>query len=457
MTARHSGSAAADAPPGGEAVGGTPGPPDVDAPATDPAAPAPAATDPTEPALPVLTEPAEGVPEVISEPAALAEAAARLAAGTGPVAVDAERASGYRYGQRAFLVQLRRAGTGTLLVDPDALRDLSSLTAAMGDAEWVLHAASQDLACLAEVGLRPGGELVDTELGARLAGFPKVGLAAVLQRLLGVDLAKEHSAVDWSTRPLPEPWLRYAALDVELLLPLRDALLDVLEEQGKLAWAAEEFAAVRDAPPAAPRTDPWRRTSGLHAIRSRRQLAVVRELWEEREQLAQRRDVSPGRILPDRAVVAAATAMPTSPAALAALPVFSGPANRRRAATWLEAIRRGQALPEQDLPRTSTPATGPPPPRTWKDRDPAAAARLAAARDVVTARAEELDIPVENLLQPDLLRRTCWEPPEPLDESSVSTALAAGGARAWQVALLAGALADALDVPPPAEATTRTS
>ncbi|MEJ5868846.1 HRDC domain-containing protein [Pseudokineococcus sp. 5B2Z-1] len=396
------------------------------------------------PALPVLTEPAEGVPEVVADGAGLADAAERLAAGTGPLAVDAERASGYRYGQRAFLVQLRRAGTGTLLVDPDALPDLSVLADAAGDAEWVLHAAGQDLPCLADVGMRPGGDLVDTELGARLAGFPRVGLAAVLQRLLGVDLAKEHSAVDWSTRPLPEPWLRYAALDVELLLPLRDALLAVLDEQGKLDWARQEFAAVRDAPPAPPRTDPWRRTSGLHAVRSRRQLAVVRELWEERERIAQRRDVSPGRVLPDRAVVAAATAMPTSPAALTAMPVFSGPANRRRAATWLEAVRRGQALPERDLPPTSTPSSGPPPPRSWKDKDPAAAARLAAARDVVAARSEELAVPVENLLQPDLLRRTCWEPPSPLDEAGLRRALAAGGARPWQVDLLAPALAAAM-------------
>ncbi|MEJ5944544.1 HRDC domain-containing protein [Pseudokineococcus basanitobsidens] len=398
-----------------------------------------------EPApVPVLTEPADGVPEVVSAPDALADAAARLAAGTGPVAVDAERASGYRYGQRAFLVQLRREGTGTLLVDPEALPDLSALADALGDAEWVLHAASQDLPCLAEVGLRPGGELVDTELGARLAGFPRVGLAAVLQRLLGVDLAKEHSAVDWSTRPLPEPWLRYAALDVELLLPLRDALLAELEEQGKTAWARQEFAAVRDAPPAPPRAEPWRRTSGLHAVRSRRQLAVVRELWEERERLAQRRDVAPGRVLPDRAVVAAATAMPTSPAALTALPVFSGPANRRRAAQWLDAVRRGQAVPDDELPRTSTPPTGPPPPRTWKDRDPAAAARLAAAREVVDALSTEHDLPVENLLQPDLLRRTCWEPPEPLDATTVADALRDGGARPWQVDLLAEPLAAAV-------------
>ncbi len=147
-----------------------------------------------------LDTPSDGVPPVVTSPEGLAEVVAALAAGTGPVAVDAERASGHRYGQRAFLVQLRREGAGTALIDPAALPDLSALGAALEDAEWVLHAASQDLPCLAEVGLRPR-TLFDTELGSRLAGLQRVGLAAVVEEFLGLGLAKEHSAVDWSTRP----------------------------------------------------------------------------------------------------------------------------------------------------------------------------------------------------------------------------------------------------------------
>ncbi|WP_338073836.1 ribonuclease D, partial [Kineococcus siccus] len=200
-----------------------------------------------EPEAPLLSAPADGVPDVVTTPEALAGVVAAMSAGTGPVAVDAERASGYRYGQRAFLVQLRRRGAGTALVDPAALPDLSSLGEALADVEWVLHAANQDLPCLAEVGMRPT-TLFDTELGSRIAGLPRVGLGAVVEEFLGIRLAKEHSAVDWSTRPLPEPWLNYAALDVEVLLELRDALADRLTEQGKLAWAQEEFAAVVDAP-----------------------------------------------------------------------------------------------------------------------------------------------------------------------------------------------------------------
>lgn len=398
--------------------------------------------DPREPRP--LTSPRGGVPEVTDTPAALQAVAQRLAAGTGPVAVDAERASGYRYGQRAFLVQLHRAGTGTLLVDPVPLDDLAVLGEALGDAEWVLHAASQDLPCLAEVGLRPGGDLFDTELAARLAGFEKVGLAAVVERMLGWQLAKEHSAVDWSTRPLPAEWLTYAALDVDVLLDLREALAAELAAQGKSDWAAQEFAAVRDAAPAAPRLEPWRRTSGLHTVRGRRQLAVVRELWQVREEMARRRDLAPGRVLPDRAIVAAAAAMPASVPELTALPVFSGPANRRIAARWFAAVDRARRLSDDELPAPTLASEGPPPARLWKDRNPDAAARLAAARQAVAALSREHAVPVENLLQPDLLRRLCWEPPEPAGPQDVAERLRAGGARPWQVSLLAGPLAEAL-------------
>jgi ribonuclease D len=391
-----------------------------------------------------LLAPRNGTPQLVDTAPALQQAAQRLQAGAGPVAVDAERASGYRYGQRAFLVQLQRQGAGTVLVDPVQLPDLTSLAGALGDTQWVLHAASQDLPCLTEVGLRPGGTLFDTELAARLAGFEKVGLAAVVERLLGWQLAKEHSAVDWSTRPLPADWLLYAALDVDVLLDLRDALAAELDEQGKAQWAAEEFAAVRDADPPSPRRDPWRRTSGLHTVRGGRQLAVVRELWQTREEMARRRDIAPGRILPDRAIVAAAGAMPATVPELTALPIFSGPANRRIARRWLAAIDRARQLPAAELPPPTLPAEGPPPPRLWKDRDPDAARRLAASRAAVAELSEEHRVPVENLLAPDLLRRLCWEPPEDRSLEAVSAALRDGGARPWQVTLVGAPLTAAL-------------
>ncbi|MDO8107901.1 HRDC domain-containing protein [Isoptericola sp. b441] len=399
---------------------------------------------PTEPAVVPLEEPAGGVPDVVTSDAALASAAAALSAGTGPVAVDAERASGYRYGQRTYLVQLRRSGSGTWLVDPVAQPDLSAVDEALRGVEWVLHAASQDLPGLTEQRMTPDA-VFDTELAARLLGMPRVGLAAVVADTLGLGLAKEHSAVDWSTRPLRPEWLRYAALDVEVLVEVRDVLADRLDRAGKAEWARQEFEAVRTAPPPPPRVDPWRRTSGVHAVRTARGLAVVRSLWQARDADAERRDISPGRVLPDAAIVAAAQALPTSVSQLVALKPFAGKGTRRRAEQWYAAIGEALALPDEDLPPLRGPGNpGPPPPRVWKDRDPAAAARLAAAKDVVARTREAWNVPAENLVQPDLLRRTCWAPPEPITAATLGDALTAGGARPWQVELLSGPLADAL-------------
>ncbi|MFI6207735.1 HRDC domain-containing protein [Streptomyces sp. NPDC051041] len=389
-----------------------------------------------------LLAPREGVPPVIADEAALAEVTAAFAAGSGPVAVDAERASGYRYGQRAYLVQLRREGAGTALIDPVACPDLSGLGAALADAEWVLHAATQDLPCLREIGMVPS-RLFDTELAGRLAGFPRVGLGAMVEGVLGYVLEKGHSAVDWSTRPLPEPWLRYAALDVELLVDLRDALEKELERQGKLEWARQEFDAIASAPPPEPRKDPWRRTSGMHKVRRRRQLAVVRELWQTRDRIARRRDVSPGKVLGDAAIVEAALGMPPNAHALASLNGF-GRMGRRQLEQWQAAIDHARALPEAQLPQQGQPVTGPPPPRAWADKDPAAAERLSAARAAVSALAERLNTPQENLVAPDAVRRVCWEPPAVVDAASVGAALAGHGARPWQVELVAPVLAEAL-------------
>ncbi|MEU7178255.1 MULTISPECIES: HRDC domain-containing protein [Streptomyces] len=400
----------------------------------------------TDPAPVPLLEPREGIPPVTATDEALAEVVAAFAAGTGPVAVDAERASGYRYGQRAYLVQLRRAGAGSVLIDPVGCPDLSALGAAISDAEWVLHAATQDLPCLRDIGMIPT-RIFDTELAGRLAGFARVGLGAMVENVLGFALEKGHSAVDWSTRPLPEPWLRYAALDVELLVDLRDALEEELARQGKLEWARQEFAAIAAAPPAPPRKDPWRRTSGMHKVRRRRQMAVVRELWTARDQVAQRRDVSPGKVLGDGAIVEAALNLPPNTHALAALPGFGHRMGRRQLEQWQDAVDRARALPDSELPQPGQPLNGPPPPRSWADKDPVAAARLTAARAAVTTLAERLGLPQENLITPDTVRRLCWEPPAEPTREKVAEVLAGYGARDWQIEQVAPVLAEAL-VPP---------
>ena len=342
-----------------------------------------------EPSVPLLTEPRDGVPEPLTDPAELAALVGALRAGTGAVALDAERASGYRYSQRAYLVQLRRAGTGTALIDPIRLPDLSEINAAIGDAEWILHAAGQDLPCLAELGLRPT-TLFDTELAGRLLGDERVALGTMVERHLGVRLEKGHSAVDWSTRPLQYDWLAYAALDVELLVDLRGALADALEEAGKIEWAWQEFEAIRLAPPPGPRLDPWRRTSGIHKLRTRQQLAAVRALWTARDRYAAEHDIAPGRVLPDSAIVEAARADPAQPKDLTALPIFGGPRQRRRLDRWFGALQSARALSEDALPPlTGAGGDGIPATARWRDRDPVAAARLVEARAVINRLAEE--------------------------------------------------------------------
>ncbi|MDX6349777.1 MAG: ribonuclease, partial [Streptomyces sp.] len=280
-------------------------------------------------------------------------------------------------------------------------------------------------------------------------GFARVGLGAMVENVLGFALEKGHSAVDWSTRPLPDPWLRYAALDVELLVDLRDALEEELRTQGKLDWALQEFAAIAAAPPPAPRFDPWLRTSGMHKVRRRRQIAVVRELWNLRDTIARERDVSPGRVLTDAAIVAAALEFPANAHALAALPGFGHRMGRRQLEQWQSAIDRARALPERELPQPGPAYTGPPPPRAWADKDPAAAARLSAARAAVSALAEELNLPQENLITPDTVRRLCWDPPSDPSPDHVAPVLTGLGARPWQVELVTPLLAAALTVQAP--------
>ncbi|TLP73176.1 HRDC domain-containing protein [Nesterenkonia sphaerica] len=387
--------------------------------------------DPETPSLPLKSEPEEGVPAVIASQRGLARAADALAAGHGPVAVDAERASGFRYGQRAFLVQLKRAGAGIWLVDPEPFDNLEPLQQALEGTEWILHAATQDLPCLAALGMQPH-RLFDTELAARLAGLPRVGLGAVVEQLLQVRLAKEHSAADWSRRPLPSEWLRYAALDVDLLLPLREKLAALLESQGKSVWAEQEFEHLRTFEPVTvPKSERWRKTSGLSKLKSPRKLAVLRELWNERESLAENRDLAPTHLLPDRALVAAADALPRTVPQLLAVPGFQGRAAKREAPRWLRAIQAGAQTEDLPAPQRSTGA--PPPPRTWKDRNPLAFRQFRTARDRLARRAEQLQMMPESLLAPAVLKQICWTPPEVIDPDTVAGALAEHGARPWQV------------------------
>ena len=406
----------------------------------------------SEPAATPLLAPRDGMPEVSVSRTEIGRAADLLASGTGPFAVDAERASGFRYSNRAYLVQIRRAGAGTVLIDPvmhggDPLAVMAPVAEVLATDEWVLHAADQDLPCLAEIGLRPTA-LYDTELAGRLANFDRVNLAAMVQRLLGLQLTKGHGAADWSKRPLPDDWLNYAALDVEVLGELRHAIAEVLDEQGKTDWARQEFEFLRTFEGAPTRRDRWRRTSGIHKVRNPRALAAVQELWTTRDQIARRRDIAPGRILPDSAIINAATVNPDTVEKLIALPVFGGAKQRRSAQVWLDALDRARAA--TDPPTSSEPSNGPPPASRWARRKPEAALRLEAARSKLTELAQRVSVPAENLLSPETVRRLCWDW-EPVEDAvaAIDGFLRESSARQWQRELTVPPLTDALSPPDP--------
>lgn len=395
-------------------------------------------TETEDAAAPLLSEPTDGLPDVVSTRDQLQAAAQALASGVGPVAIDAERASGHRYSQRAYLLQLRRAGCGTVLIDPTQFDGLQPLADAIGPLEWVLHSATQDLPCLASEGLRPTA-LFDTEVAAKLLNLPKVGLAALTESLLGWRLEKGFSAADWSKRPLPQDWLRYAALDVELLVELRNALDERLVAADRRAWADQEFAYLTTWQPTV-RTQRWRSTSGIHRIKDRRTLAVARELWQSREERAERVDRPVGRVLRDDALIALAESKPRSREELRQIPALS---RQRGAERWLAPVQRALDLPDDQLPNRGLAAGGIPPHKAWARIRPEAADRLGRMRAVVVRTAEQLNLPAEVLITPQLVRNLAWD--NDLVADQIPDRLLADGARPWQVEQLGRLLAEALE------------
>ena len=403
-------------------------------------------------AVPLL-QPANGTPPVIDTESAFETALHELSQGTGPFAVDAERASGFRYSARAYLIQIKRNNGGLHLIDPIPFgpghRLFEQLNTLLNSDEVILHASTQDLPCLRELGINPL-QLFDTELAGRIAGLPRVGLGPLLESLMGVTLAKEHSAADWSARPLPHDWLTYAALDVELLVELRDRMYEILKASNKIDWALEEFASIVKAPPAPPRVDPWRRTSGMHKIKKRDQLAIIQALWNARDAIAAEQDIAPGKLLNDSAIVELAIVAPTTKREFekALRPLGLRARWMENLKVWLDSVATAVALPEEQWPQMRTNTDTLPPIKLWRDKFPDKYAPLSHARAAIEQLSLEKQIPVENLMTPELVRRICWAPPagstEELSPSLVEDGLKALGARQWQIDLVAPILAAAL-------------
>lgn len=396
---------------------------------------------------PVLIDhPRGGAPEVLDTQEALERAGEALRTGHTPIALDVERAQGFRYGADPYLVQIRREDVGTFLVDTHALPDLSVLAEGMDDV-WLLHDAEQDLPNLAQVGLAPT-ELFDTEVAARLVGLQRFGLAAVCEQVLGLTIAKDHQASDWSVRPLPPGWLRYAALDVELLTELYRRLAARLHDLDRWEWARQEFAHVASGPAPLPKPERWRSLPGAGKITNRRELAVLRELWETREAVAREIDLAPGRLVRNAALVRAAQAPPRNRRALLAIGEFRSPVARQYTDTWLRAVHRATTLDEADLPPRRAPHLpgSIPDVRHWARLDPEAHARLQSVRTTVAEVADALDLAPELVLEPRDQRFLAWAPLDPTlgTGDAVHERLLESQARPWQRDLVEDPLATSL-------------
>ena len=402
-----------------------------------------------------LLVPSQGTPTLIATEAGLSQAISELAQGNGPFAIDAERASGYKYSQRAYLIQIKRTDGGLHLIDPVAFSHphplFAKLNELIGSDEVILHASTQDLPCLREIGLNPT-VLFDTELGGRLAGLPRVGLGPLVETQLGFSLAKEHSAVDWSTRPLPKDWLTYAALDVELLVELRGKIAQLLNEKKKLGWAEQEFASILAQKPHAPRKDPWRRTSGMHKIKKQNHLAIIKALWIARDEIARDADIAPGKILTDNAICELAMSTPVDRKSFekALRPLGVRARWLENVDLWLVTIAKVMSEPESAWPELRPPSDSLPPIKIWRDKFPLKFAHLSHARAGIDALAELHALPSENLITPEFVRRICWE--EPRD---VPRALLELGARPWQIEIVSQTLIASLlerePIPTPSE------
>jgi ribonuclease D len=227
-------------------------------------------------------------------------------------------------------------------------------------------------------------------------------------------------------------------------------MYSILEEAKKLPWALEEFASILKAPPAPPRVDPWRRTSGMHKIKKRDQLAVIRSLWIARDAVASKQDIAAGKLLNDSAIVELAIAIPTTKKEFEKClrPLGLRARWMENLQLWLDSIATAVALPEDQWPSMRTNADTLPPIKLWRDKFPEKYAPLSHARASIELIAQENQIPVENLMTPEHVRRICWKPPigatTTLSVSEVEQALAELGARQWQIELVAPALAAAL-------------
>ena len=413
-----------------------------------------------------LSSPRGGVPALSDTTASVQAVTESLAGGRGPVAVDTERASGFRFNDRAFLVQLRRDGSGTHLVDPAAVPQAGRILAPVMDrTPWILHAAHSDLPALTSLGWT-APELHDTQIAGRLLGYGQIGLAGMLEEFLGVTVAKDKGREDWSARPIPDAMLSYAALDVELLIELLDVTLARLTDLGRGDWYRQECEHVRTAWSFPVPEPDWRRLRGIGHVRDPRGLEIVRRLVATRTSVARDKDVPPEHVLRSSSILDLAQEPghadrrlrhEVAGASRLARSSKGKTVARELTSALSAALREAFSTERSDLPEPSRTSGGRPDHRTW-ERDYPVAHRLSEGfRDAVAEMSARTGIRPEDLITVRVLRAVAWDVSCALDgggssalslpdaaaddpvsvlEDLLGTVLETGGSRRWQRDLL---------------------
>lgn len=378
-----------------------------------------------------LNEPFDGIPEVTTDIDAIA---AVLSASPGGVfALDTERAMGIRYSDRAYLIQVKSENSPIYLIDPVGIEDRLTLLADALAGEWILHSADQDLPSLRQLGLEPT-KVFDTEMAALLLGYDHTSLQHLIADRLGWFLAKEHSNADWSARPLAPELRSYAALDVQLLHELRDSMIQLLTDAGRLEWFEQECEEIRLRPPKPPKAQPWRRAARQAGIKDQRALAMISCLWQARDTIAQKRDVSPSKVYPTKLIGELAGHKPRSRSDLQRSSLMRSRERQKLVDAFWDAIDKAWRMTESELParKFRDPNRDPfPPTNRWDNLNPEAGRRWHSIRDKIFAAADELSIRQDVLLKPLIQKTIAWNGwNSPAD---LTRALASAGARPWQI------------------------
>jgi ribonuclease D len=267
------------------------------------------------------------------------------------IGFDTEFVSEDTYRPQLCLIQVAAADR-LAVIDPLSMDDVTPFWKLLtdGEHETIVHAGREEFRfCLDATGQRPSGWF-DIQIAAGFLGLEyPAAYSTLIYKLLDESLPKGETRTDWRKRPLSKKQLEYALQDVMYLKPLRDMLVKRIEARGRLAWLADEFVDWQDQLELTENTEQWRRVSGSAGL-SRRQLAIVRELWRWRDAEAKEKDRPPKRILRDDLIVELARRQTDQISRIRAVRGMEHRHVQRVLPELAECAKRGLELPEAECP-----------------------------------------------------------------------------------------------------------